>query len=225
MKMLVWILLLANVLVATYFLGSGYWPQAASEKVTPMNVDRLSLRSQSAPPASTPQENQRPAVPTATAIPATEALCLEWRGLNQEEFARVREQLKGLVGEQVMSFTEVPLNTRRWVIFPPLPSAQSAAAKLSELAAAGVRDAFVVKDGPWKNAISLGLYANEEAAGRRVREVEAKGVLGTRVEVLPRQGTDYYFVIRSEDPDALKSLSEIRQAYPNSQQSRVACPS
>jgi hypothetical protein len=149
---------------------------------------------------------------------------VEWRGLNPEEFARVREQLKALVGEQVMSFTEVPLNTRRWVIFPPLPSAQSAAAKLAELAAAGVQDAFVVKNGDWQNAISLGLYANDEAAGRRVREVEAKGVLGTHVEVLPRQGTEYYFVIRSEDPDALKSLSGIRQGYPNSQQSRVACP-
>jgi hypothetical protein len=43
--------------------------------------------------------------------------------------------------------------------------------------------------------------------------------------LLPRQGTGFYFVIRSEDPEALKSLSGIKQAYPNSQQSRVACPS
>jgi len=221
MKNLVWALLLANVLLAAFFLGSGYWPQEASEKTMPMNVDRLSLRSQSALPA--PKETPPPTEPAP--MPVAEALCLEWRGLNPEEFTRVREQLKALVGEQVMSFTEVPLNTRRWLIFPPLPSAQSAEAKLRELAAAGVQDAFVVKDGVWKNAISLGLYANDEATGRRVREVEAKGVLGTRVEVLPRQGTEYYFVIRSEDPDALKSLSEIRQAYPNSQQTRVACPS
>jgi hypothetical protein len=55
--------------------------------------------------------------------------------------------------------------------------------------------------------------------------VESKGVLGTRVEVLPRKGTDFYFVIRSEDADALKSLDAIKQAYPNSQQSRVACRS
>ena len=223
MKKLFWILVLANLLVAAFFMGRAYWPQASSEKTIPLNVDRLSLRSQSAPPA--PKETPPPSVPKTTSIPAAEALCLEWRGLNLEEFARVREQLKALVGEQVMSFTEVPLNTRRWVIFPPLPSAQSAEAKLRELAAAGVQDAFVMKDGAWKNAISLGLYANDEAAGRRVREVEAKGVFGTRVESLPRQGTDFYFMIRSEDPDALKSLSEIRQAYPNSQQSRVACPS
>jgi hypothetical protein len=220
LKKLVGILLLANLLVAAFFMGSAYWPQAAAEKTASMNVDRLSLRSQSAPPE--PKGTPPPAV--ASPVPVAEALCVEWRGLNPEEFARVREQLKALVGEQVMSFAEVPLNTRRWVIFPPLPSAQSAAAKLAELAAAGVQDAFVVKNGDWRNAISLGLYANDEAAGRRVREVEAKGVLGTRVEVLPRQGTEYYFMIRSEDPDALKSLAGIRQSYPNSQQSRVACP-
>ncbi len=220
MKKLVWALLLANLLLAAFFTGKAYWPRVASEKSVSMNVDRLSLRSQSAPAAT---ETSPPPMPFP--LPVAEALCVEWRGLNPEEFARVREQLKALVGEQVMSFAEVPLNTRRWVIFPPLPSAQSAASKLSELVAAGVQDAFVVKDGAWQNAISLGLYANDEAAGRRVREVEARGVFGTRVESLPRQGTDFYFMIRSEDPDALKSLSEIRQAYPNSQQSRVACPS
>jgi hypothetical protein len=180
-------------------------------------VDRLSLRGQSAAAPAPKQAPPRVAVP--------EALCVEWRGLTLDEVALVREQLKALAGERVMSFTEVPLTTRRWIIFPPLPSPESAEAKLKELAAAGVEDAFVVKDAAWRNAISLGLFANDEAAGRRVRELESKGVLGTRVEVLPRQGTDYYFVIRSEDPDALKSLSEIRQAYPNSQQSRVACPS
>ncbi len=216
MKKLVWALLLANLLVAAFFMGKAYWPQAASEKSAPMNVDRLSLRSQSA-------AGWKEVPPLRGA--AGEALCVEWRGLSLDEFAQVREQLKALAGERVMSFIEVPLSTWHWVIFPPLPSPESAAAKLSELAAAGVQDAFVVKDAAWRNAISLGLYANDEAARRRVREIEDRGVLGTRVELLPRQGTDFYFVIRSEDTDALKSLSGIKQAYPNSQQSRVACSS
>jgi hypothetical protein len=213
MKWIAWTLLVANLAVAGFFIGRSHWPQTASGQTAPMNVDRLSLRSQAGP-----------AAPSTPRVAAAEALCVEWRNLNRDEFAKVRDQLKALAGERVMSFTEVPLNTRRWVIFPPLPSQQSAAAKLNELAAAGLTDAFVVKDGAWRNAISLGLYANDEAAGRRVREVEDKGVLGTRVELQPRQGTDFYFVIRSEDPDALKSLGEIKQAYPNSRQSRVACP-
>ena len=215
MKWIAGVLLVVNLAVAGFFVGRSYWPQAASDQNAPMNVDRLSLRGQSAPAPKG----------AASRRAATEALCVEWRGLTRGELTQVRDQLKAMVGERVMSFTEVPLNTRHWVIFPPLPSPESAAAKLSELAAAGLQDAYVVKGGALRNAISLGLYANDEAARRRVREVEDKGVLGTRVELLPRQGTDFYFVIRSEDPDALKSLSEIRQAYPNSQQSRVACPS
>ncbi len=216
MKWITWTLLVMNLAVTGLFVGRSHWPQAASDQNAPMNVDRLSLHSQSAP-------GSKDVSPPRMAV--AEALCVEWRGLNLVEFAQVREQLKALVGQRVMSFTEVPLNTRHWVIFPPLPSPQSATAKLDELAAAGVQDAFVVKDGAWRNAISLGLYADDEAARRRVREVEDKGVLGTRVELLPRQGTDFYFVIRSEDPDALKSLGGIKQSYPNSQQSRVACPS
>jgi hypothetical protein len=215
MKWMTWILLVANLAVAGAFIGRSHWPQADSGQDAALNVDRLSLRSQAAP---APQP-----APAGTA--AAEALCVEWRGLTRDEVTPVREQLKTLAGERVMSFIEVPLSTRHWVIFPALPSPQSAAAKLNELTAAGVQDAFVVKEGAWRNAISLGLYANQEAAGRRVRELEGKGVLGTRVEVLPRQGTDFYFVIRSEDPDALKSLSGFLQAYPNSRQSRVACPS
>jgi hypothetical protein len=216
MKWITWTLLVANLVVAGFFIGMDYWPQSAPDQAAPMNVDRLSLRSQAGRITNAVSPSR---------VMATEALCVEWRGLTQDEFTQVREQLKAMVGERVMSFTEVPLNTRLWVIFPPLPSPESAAAKLSELAAVGIQDTFVVKDGPLRNAISLGLYANDEAAQRRVREAEDRGVFGTRVESQPREGTDYYFVIRSEDPDALKSLSGIKQAYPNSQQSRVACPS
>ncbi len=213
MKKLVWILLAANLAVAAYFMGSEYWPQTPSEQTAPLNVDRLSLRSQSG------------AVPKRAAPRrAPESLCVEWRGLSPDEFVQVREQLKAMAGERVMSFTEVPLETRHWVIFPPLPSPESAAAKLDELVATGLGDAFVITDGDWRNGISLGLYASDDAARRRVLEAEEKGVLGTRVEQMPRQGTEYYFVIRSEDPEALKSLSGLKQAYPNSQQSRVACP-
>ena len=215
MKRIVWMLLALNVLLAAYLLGAEFWPQAPSERTAPLNVDRLSLRSQ------TEASSRR--VPSQRND--DEALCVEWRGLNPAEFAEVRERLKTLAGERVMSFAEMPLETRHWVIFPPLPSPESAAAKLDELVATGLADAFVVKDGVWRNAISLGLYASADSARRRVLEVEQKGVLGTHVEVLPRQGTEYYFVIRSEDPEALKSLSGIKQAYPNSQQSRVACPS
>lgn len=210
MKWVAWMLLLANALVAAFFVGRDYWPAPARERIVPLNVERLSLRGQSGGgQAASPR--------------AETALCVEWRGLTAAERDAVREQLKALVAQRIMSFAETPVESLRWVVFPPLPSAQSAAAKLAELAAAGIQGGAVVAQGEWRNAISFGEYDTDEAAHQRVRELEEKGVLGTRIERLPGPNTDFYFVIRSEDPDVLKGLDALKQPYPNSQLSRVAC--
>lgn len=224
MKWIATILLAANLAVAAYFIGPEYWPQTPRVDALQISEGPITLGSHA---VSSPRVTaHRPAPPAEPPLQTlTGAMCLEWRGLDSAEFIQVREQLKGLAGERVMSFIEVPLVTRHWVYLPPLPSPESAAELLADLAAAGVSDTFVVKEGTWRNAISLGLYSNGESAHRRVREVESRGVVDAQIEIQPRQGTDFYFVIRSEDPDALKSLSEIKRAYPNSQQSRVACPS
>lgn len=214
MKALAWLLLAANLAVAGFFMSQRYWPPAFPERVAPLNVDRLSLQGQNVA--------GRGAVPQPVAT--RELLCVEWRGLAPGEFAQARERLKVLAGSRAMSFTEVPLETRHWVIFPPLPSPETAAAKLDELVASGLRDAFVIRDGVWRNAISLGLFASNDAARRRIREAEEKGVHGTRIELVPRQGTASYFLIRSEDPEILKSLGSLARVFPNSVQSRVACP-
>ncbi|MEQ1663328.1 MAG: hypothetical protein ABL877_11600 [Thiobacillus sp.] len=219
MKVIAGILLLLNILAAAYFVGQPYWQRMdtqTSVERAPLHVEKLTLQGQAA----------RALMPVTTSPKSapSQTLCVEWRGLGAD-FTRVREQLKQLTTEQVMSFTEAPEQTRHWVIFPPLPSAESANLKLSELLASGLTDAFVVKDGVWRYALSLGLYANDETARRRIREVEEKGVLGTRVELLPRQGTPFYFVVKSDDDDVLKNLSALKQAYPNSYLSRIACPS
>jgi len=109
MKRVAGVLLLANLMLAGFFIGQEHWPHASSETMLPMNVDRLSLRSQSVHAAQK----------AVSLVP--EVMCVEWRGLTPEEFSQVREQLKAMVAERVMSFAEVPLDTRRWVIFPPCP--------------------------------------------------------------------------------------------------------
>jgi hypothetical protein len=218
MKRLALFLLLVNLAWAGYFLERDGWTAGDAKENAPLNASRLSLR----PPPSPPSRaaDVPVAAPHGDTLPA---YCVEWRGLAPVELKPVRELLNGMAEERVMSFSEVPLDLRHWVIFPPLPSREAATAKLAGFAAAGIKDAFVVKSGPWDNAISLGLYAKEEAARRRVRELDDKGIPGTRIEPQAKQGSDYYFEIRSEDADALKSLNEAKAAYPNSTLSRVAC--
>lgn len=214
MKWLALILLISNLGVAGFFLVADFWPSAPLEVNAPLNVERLSLRSSSRPPSAAPRlPNKAP----------SSALCVEWRGLEPADFTRAREQLKNMTSNHVMSFTEVPLNTYQWVVFPPLPSRTAAVAKLAELTEIGIDDIFIVQEGIWTNALSLGLYVNVETARRRTRELEEKGVHGTRIEIQPKPDTAYYFMIRSDDANALKSLNEAKTAYPNSALSRVAC--
>ena len=214
MKWLALSLFILNIAVAAGFLSAYAWTSAPSPKHAPLNADRLSLRSSSRVPLVEPRTSAQAPSP---------ALCVEWRDLEAADFVRAREQLKAMTADHVMSFTEVPLESRQWVIFPPLPSRAAAQAKLDELSAVGITDMFIVSSGAWANALSLGLYANEDLARRRVRELEEKNVHGIRIEPQPKQGTAYYFVIRSDDADALKSLNNARTAYPNSALARVAC--
>lgn len=215
MKWVALSLFIANIAVAAGFLSLDAWKSEPTSAQAPLNADKLSLRSTARGPALADRDPGKP--------PSSPALCVEWRGLEPAEFVRAREQLKTMTGDHVMSFTEVPLENRQWVVFPPLPSRAAAKAKLDELGTVGVTDIFIVQSGTWANALSLGLYATEELARRRVRELEEKNVLGLRIEPQPKQGTAYYFVIRSDDADALKSLSDAKTAYPNSALARVAC--
>lgn len=214
MKWLALSLFIANIAVAAGFLSVDAWMGKPALSQAPLNADKLSLRSTARAPVLADRNPINPPSP---------GLCVEWRGLEPAEFVRAREQLKSMTGDHVMSFTEMPLENRQWVVFPPLPSRGAAQAKLDELSTVGVTDIFIVQSGSWANALSLGLYANEEMARRRVRELEEKNVHGLRIEPQPKQGTAYYFVIRSDDADALKSLNNAKTAYPNSALARVAC--
>lgn len=165
-------------------------------------------------------------VPERTApAPAAEMVCLSWRGLDAAGQAAVRERLKAEVVRQGIAFSEHPEETRSWVILPPEPDVRAAMARRDALAAQGVKEAFVIREGAQANGISLGLYANATLARARIAELEAMGVTGATVVEVPRQGSGVYFIIRSTDADALKALGTLARPWPASRLARVVCPS
>ena len=56
------------------------------------------------------------------------------------------------------------------------PSGTTAQAKALEIAGAGIKDYYVVAQGPQANAIMLGRYGGEDNAQRRIAELRAKGI-------------------------------------------------
>lgn len=217
MKWVASILLLLNLAVGAYFFWAQSQAGSQAGAYSPINAEKIQLlgtrlASEPAPPA-----------PPVPAPQVSEPICVEWRGLASADLERARQAIKKLTAEHVLSMEELPVERRYWVIFPPLPSEAASQVKLMEMLALKVKDVFIIKDEPWKNGISFGLYASEDAARRYMQELEKNGVSGLRLETKPKEGTAYYYLIRSEDATALRTLDEIRSALPATTLTRVAC--
>jgi hypothetical protein len=73
-----------------------------------------------------------------------------------------------------------------WVFMPPLESREAADARVLEMQAANIDDIYVIPRGDMANAISLGLYSQEQSLQRRVSQLEERGFTPS---VLPRYRT------------------------------------
>lgn len=96
-----------------------------------------------------------------------------------------------------------------WVYIPALPSRQEALKKGRELAAAYVKDYYVVTSGNNENSISLGLYREPFNADNRVNQLKQKGFAvekETRLEQWPEFWLDFSLGEDSEfEPQTLAS--------------------
>lgn len=217
MKRVAGILLLVNVAVGAYF----FWAQSQSNSLagvySPINAEKIVLQSARLADSGTPP------APRTEAPVSGDPICVEWRGLGETDLEKARDAVKALAAQRVLSVEELPVDKMFWVIFPPLPSEAAGQVKLKEIIALKVKDAFVIRDGVWKNGISFGLYSTEDSARRYMRELEGKGVSGLRLETKPKQGTAYYYLVKSEDAATLRDLDDIRQTLPATTLTRVAC--
>ena len=123
--------------------------------------------------AEPPALRERPA--PAGAAPA--GICVatgEFRDMGAAERARRWLASMGAVSVRVTRGSRETVRDYR-VYLPPFESRSGAREKLRELSGKGVRDVAVILSGALKNAVSLGVYAREANASRRVARLEALG--------------------------------------------------
>lgn len=218
MKWVAGSLLLLNLGVGAYF----FWAQSQSTSqavaYSPVNADKIVLKSARIAVEQAPVKS-----PNTAATSSSEPICVEWRGFGEGDLERGRQAIKALAAQRVLSVEELPVNRMYWIVFPPLPSEAASQVKLQEMIALKIKEAFIIKDGVWKNGLSLGLFSTEDTARRYIRELEDKGVSGLRLETKPKEGTSYYYLVKSEDAATLRDLDDVRQNFPATTLTRVAC--
>lgn len=108
-----------------------------------------------------------------------------------------------------------------WVFLPPLETRDAADARVREMQAANIDDIFVIPRGDMANAISLGLYSQEESLQRRVAQLEARGFAPS---VLPRYRTVVasWFDVTTSAAQPM-TVGVLDQIFPDLVIRRVAC--
>ena len=108
-----------------------------------------------------------------------------------------------------------------WLFLPPLESREAADTRAREMQAANIDDIYVIPRGDMANAISLGLYSQNDSLHRRVSQLEERGYTPS---MLPR-----YRIVTASWFDVATSAAQpitvgvLDQIFPDLIIRRVAC--
>ncbi len=171
MRLLVLILLLANV---AFYAWVQYVPDSSSAEAQLMaqqiNPESIRLLSGQQLAAVRKPEPPRP------------VSCVEWGNFSRDDAARAQEAVLPL--SPGAHFTERKLEdvVGWWVFMPPQTSRQGAVQKLEELKRLGIDEYFIVQeDAKFRFAISLGVFRSEEAAQKKLEQLQGRGVRTARI--------------------------------------------
>ena len=178
MRWWVWLLLLLNLGLFAYFNFDKIVPPQVvqTKEITP---EKLKILSQQELEAMPKKEVPPPAEVQQAAPTVAVTSCYRWgnfsaTNLPAAQVVLVKLGLQGTVHQE----TVAQQDRRYWVYYPPLKSAELAKQKAEEIKALGVEELFIVQDSQWRNAISFGLFAEEELASKLLTDLQAKGVKG-----------------------------------------------
>jgi hypothetical protein len=227
MRPLVWALLIVNIAALVYFnvdviappKPSAVKPDIQPEKMkvlTPAEVEAMPKRQEAV--TATPASTVAPLVNETTA-------CYEWGIFEPAKLNDVVTVVNALsIKHQVVQQSSQEA-VRYWVYKPPLPSDAAAQEKAEELKTLGIEDFFVVQEPKWRNAISFGVFRDEQLATNLVNDLRHRGVREV-VKSIRNQGNGHStLVLQDVTNTLLAQLKKNQPDFPGTAIKEATCPS
>jgi hypothetical protein len=178
------LLLLANVAFFfwSYYVSpadAGADPAPLRRQIEPQKLKVMAANELSAPVAVRP----------AAGTPALK--CVEWGSFTLADAPRAEKALEPLDLGARLAPRRTEETAGWWVFIPSQGSRPAALKKAAELKALAIEDFFVVQEeGPYRWALSLGVFRTEEAAQARLSALAGRGLrsarVGSRETVVPK---------------------------------------
>lgn len=219
MKWLLSLLLLGNVLLFAYFnlpLRSGVALQVESASLNPEKIRLLAPEEISALPLRR--------LPLQAPVPAAGQLaCYEWGTFSRAKLASARSIVNRFALDAVVIQQTAAESTRYWVYVPPLRNAAAAQARAEELKQLGISELYVVQDEQFRNAISLGVFKDEQLATKLLEELKSKGVVSAAKGVRNQESGRASLYISNMSSTLVPELEKLQPEYPGSELKQVTC--
>jgi hypothetical protein len=188
--------------------------QVAPEKLRIVSAVELA---RGAPPKPKPAPAPVP-TPDKVTVPPAILACVQWGSFTLADAARADKVLAPLELGARLSRRQVEESADWWVFMPPQGSRQGAQRKVQELKDLGINDFFVVQEaGPYRWALSLGVFGAEDAAREHLASLRARGVRTARIGQRALKVTKVWLQIERVDAVLNARLKEIALAFPGSE--------
>ena len=224
MKLLVWLLVFLNIGLLVYFNLDLIAPKPAmaDRSIQPEKLKILSAAELTAMP-----QKSAPSAIEATPVAVVDAAtsCYKWGNFTKTNLPAAQVVLVRLGLQSTVKQEQVSAEDRRfWVYYPPLKTAQLAQQKADEIKALGVSELFIVQDSQWRNAISFGLFQDEQFATALLNDLLEKGVKGATKALRSPGKSLNSLLIKAVNADAAIELQKIKPEFVGSELVPAACP-
>jgi hypothetical protein len=222
MKLLVWMLVLLNVGLLAYFNLDLLAPKPALADRSIM-PEKLKILSQAELDVMPQKVATAEVVPVAAVDVATS--CYKWGNFTKTNLPAAQVVLVRLGLQSEVKQEKIDNEDRRfWVYYPPLKTAELAQQKAEEIKAMGVDELFIVQDSQWRNAISFGLFQDEQLASALLNDLLTKGVKGaTKALRSPGKSLNSLLIKAVTAPAAIE-LKKIKPEFVGTEVEPAACP-
>lgn len=219
MKWMLWLLVLANALLFVYFnlpRQSALEPQIAE---APLNPEKIKLLK----PEEIASLPRRMIEPSEPMMQPAQFGCYDWGTFSRAKLASARSYLNRYTLDVTVKQQTAEESTRYWVYIPSLRNAAAAQAKVEELRALGVEEMYVVQDQQSRNAISLGVFKDEQLATKLLEDLKSKGVVSAVKGVRNQEQGRASLYIRNMSSELVPEIEKLQPDYPGSELKQVTC--
>jgi hypothetical protein len=226
-KWLFGLLLAVNVLLFGYFALSRPLTGGMKPGHEPIAADKMKLLTESEVAAM-----PRTAVPDPVSVPLTEqpalpvieqVACYQWGSFTGKRIERARAIIDKLGLEPKVETVANREAIRYWVYIPPLASFEEAQARNEALHSLGIDNTFIVKDAQWRNAISFGVFKDENLATRLAQDMRNRGVTDVVKAVRNQEGRQFLIALDNVPTSKAEEIRRQKPDFPYSELKQVEC--